>query len=92
MLLSCKLLHAHSQLCAYAAAGVMHAVRQGYLKNMYFGIAQDAAATHLLEVRTANLCNVANFLALAAVLCQLAWFTCAMACERSHQHVSWHCT
>lgn len=34
------------------AAGVMHAVRQGYLKNMYFGIAQDAAATHLLEVCT----------------------------------------
>lgn len=28
----------------------MDAVREGYLKNMYFGIAQDAAATHLLEV------------------------------------------
>jgi hypothetical protein len=29
-------------------------VRQGYLKNMYFGIAQDAAATHLLEVCAAQ--------------------------------------
>ena len=29
----------------------MDAVAKGYLKNMYFGIAQDAAATNLLEVR-----------------------------------------
>jgi hypothetical protein len=28
----------------------MDAVSKGYLKNMYFGIAQDAAATNLLEV------------------------------------------
>lgn len=31
-------------------AGVMDAVANGYLKNMYFGIASDAAATNLLEV------------------------------------------
>lgn len=30
--------------------GVMDAVQKGYLKNMYFGIAQDAEATNLLEV------------------------------------------
>ncbi len=28
----------------------MDAVEKGYLKNMYFGIAQDADATNLLEV------------------------------------------
>lgn len=33
-----------------SAVGVMDAVQKGYLKNMYFGIAQDAEATNLLEV------------------------------------------
>jgi hypothetical protein len=35
------------------AAGVMDAVAKGYLKNMYFGISQDAAGTQLLEVSKA---------------------------------------
>ncbi|KAF8060066.1 PAIR2 [Scenedesmus sp. PABB004] len=29
--------------------GVLHAVEQGYLRTMYFGVARDAAATQLLE-------------------------------------------
>jgi hypothetical protein len=31
----------------------MDAVAKGYLKNMYFGISQDAAGTQLLEVSKA---------------------------------------
>jgi hypothetical protein len=33
----------------------MDAVAKGYLKNMYFGISQDAAGTQLLEVSTTTL-------------------------------------
>lgn len=40
----------YSDCFALCAAGVMDAVEKGYLKNMYFGIAQDAEATNLLEV------------------------------------------
>jgi hypothetical protein len=39
----------------------MDAVSKGYLKNLYFGIAQDAAATNLLEVSDSaghELCTV----------------------------------
>lgn len=38
-------------LTALTCAGVMDSVSKGYLKNMYFGISQDAAGTKLLEVR-----------------------------------------
>lgn len=38
-------------LTALTCAGVMDSVSKGYLKNMYFGISQDAAGTNLLEVR-----------------------------------------
>lgn len=40
----------HHQTTHHCLAGVIDAVAKGYLKNMYFGIAQDAAATNLLEV------------------------------------------
>jgi hypothetical protein len=46
--------HALTAPCFWACAGVMDSVSKGYLKNMYFGISQDAAGTNLLEVRAGS--------------------------------------
>lgn len=71
--------HDHVCICfCLLHTGVMDAVSKGYLKNMYFGIAQDAAATNLLEVS----------LTLACV--RLASKTCAAGFPGGHKTTGGH--
>jgi hypothetical protein len=39
------------RLVDWVEGGVYDAIKRGYLKNLFFGIATDAESTHLLEVR-----------------------------------------